>query len=65
VSTVLASLIDAGGLGGLLFTGLRTNNLNMLLWATLLTAVLALVANGLLTLIERGFSQRDEQKSKN
>jgi len=45
----IASLIDAGGLGVLLFSGLRTSNLDQLLWATLLAAALALSANTLLT----------------
>jgi len=48
----IASLIDAGGLGDLLFIGLRTNNLDMLLWATLLAVVFALIVGGLLTLAE-------------
>jgi len=48
----IASLINAGGLGDLLFTGLRTNNLDMLLWATLLAALLALLSGALLTGIE-------------
>jgi len=51
----IASLIDAGGLGVLLFSGLRTGNLDLLLWATLLAAVLALFANVLLAGIERLF----------
>ncbi|MCL2403249.1 MAG: ABC transporter permease, partial [Coriobacteriia bacterium] len=55
----IASLIDAGGLGVLLFSGLRTGNLNQLLWATLLAAALALFANVLLTGIERFFKSPD------
>ena len=49
----IASVIDAGGLGTLMFQGLRTGNLNQLLWATILAAGLALIANGALTGAER------------
>lgn len=69
VSTIsiatIASLIDAGGLGDLLFIGLRTNNLDMLLWATLLAALLALIASGLLTLVENMFGRRSIRPQEN
>jgi len=69
VSTIsiatIASLIDAGGLGDLLFIGLRTNNLDMLLWATLLAALLALMASGLLTLVENMFGRRSIRPQEN
>jgi len=61
----IASLIDAGGLGDLLFVGLRTNNLDMLLWATLLAAILALIVSGLLTLAENMFVRRSIQPQEN
>ena len=59
VSTIgiatIAATIDAGGLGTLMFTGLRTSNLPMLLWATILAAGLALLVNVLLSQIEKIF----------
>ncbi|MCL2525461.1 MAG: ABC transporter permease [Coriobacteriia bacterium] len=58
----IAALVDAGGLGALIFTGLRTNSLNLLLWATLLTMLLALFANAVLSLCERLFSRTTHGK---
>ncbi|MCL2745517.1 MAG: ABC transporter permease [Coriobacteriia bacterium] len=59
----IASLIDAGGLGDLLFLGLRTNNLDMLLWATLLAAAFALVSGAALTGIERLFARNRQEQN--
>ena len=60
----IASLIDAGGLGTLIFDGLRMRNLVLLLWATLLAAVLALSANAALTWLERSFPHiRNKEKT--
>jgi osmoprotectant transport system permease protein len=56
----IASLIDAGGLGVLLFAGLRTGNLDLLLWATLLASALALFANLALTGIESAYLRREK-----
>jgi len=52
----IASLIDAGGLGTIIFSGLRTNNLDQLLWATLLATILAVTTNAVLTLIGKIFA---------
>ena len=58
VSTIgigtIAAAINAGGLGTLLFDGLRTMNTAKILWGSLLSAVLAGSANGLLKLAEKG-----------
>ena len=58
VSTIgigtIAAAINAGGLGTLLFDGLRTMNTAKILWGSLLSAVLAVSANGLLKLAEKG-----------
>ena len=58
VSTIgigtIAAAINAGGLGTLLFDGLRTMNTAKILWGSLLSAVLVVSANGLLKLAEKG-----------
>ena len=58
VSTIgigtIAAAINAGGLGTLLFDGLRTMNTVKILWGSLLSAVLAVLANGVLKWAERG-----------
>lgn len=51
IGTIAAS-INAGGLGTLLFDGLRTMNLAKILWGTLLSAALAISVNALLKLAE-------------
>ncbi|MDR1775359.1 MAG: ABC transporter permease [Actinomycetes bacterium] len=48
----IASVIDAGGLGVILFDGLRTQKIVKLLWGTVLSAGLAISANALLSGIE-------------
>ncbi len=57
VSTIgiatIASSINAGGLGDLLFDGLRTMNMNKILWGSLLSAGLALLLSGLLKWVEK------------
>lgn len=56
VSTIgigtIASAINAGGLGTLLFDGLRTMNTVKILWGSILSAGLALLVNGVLKAIE-------------
>lgn len=52
-SAVIAQTINAGGIGVLLFEGLRTLNVTKMLWGTLLAASLALVCNYLLERLER------------
>jgi ABC-type proline/glycine betaine transport systems, permease component len=57
VSTIgiatIASTINAGGLGTILFDGLRTHNTEKLLWGTILASLLAIAANQLLSLAEK------------
>ncbi|MDR2602323.1 MAG: ABC transporter permease [Spirochaetaceae bacterium] len=52
VSTIgigaIAAVINAGGIGGVLFDGLRTNNPVKIVWGAILSAVLALGANAAL-----------------
>lgn len=56
VSTIgigtIAAAINAGGLGVLLFDGLRTMNVNKIVWGSLLSAGLAIAINDLLKMIE-------------
>ena len=63
IATIAAS-INAGGLGTLLFDGLRTMNIAKILWGSLLSAVLAVGIDRLLMLPEKhsrraGSSTRD------
>jgi osmoprotectant transport system permease protein len=57
VSTIgiatIAATINAGGLGSILFNGLRTVNTDKILWGSLLAAILAVGSNALLSRIER------------
>jgi osmoprotectant transport system permease protein len=59
VSTIgiatIAAFINAGGLGNILFDGLRTMNVNKILWGSILSAGLAIGANALLIRIEKRF----------
>lgn len=52
IATIAAS-INAGGLGTILFDGLRTMNPAKILWGSLLSALLALLIDGLLRLAEK------------
>jgi osmoprotectant transport system permease protein len=52
-SAVIAQTINAGGIGVLLFEGLRTLNTVKMLWGTILAAALALICNYLLENLER------------
>jgi len=49
----IGATINAGGIGTILFDGLRTQNTAKILWGTILSAGLAFVANGLLNLVEK------------
>ena len=57
VSTIgiatIAALINAGGLGRILFDGLRTMDITKILWGSILSAGLALGVSALLSLAER------------
>ena len=57
ISTI-ASAINAGGLGDLLFDGLRTMNMTKVLWGSLLSAGLAILVNGLLKSVENRSSRK-------
>ena len=52
IATIAAS-INAGGLGSILFDGLRTMNTAKILWGSLLSALLAVGIDQLLSLVER------------
>lgn len=52
IATIAAS-INAGGLGTILFDGLRTMNTAKILWGSLLSAVLAIGIDRLLTFVEK------------
>ena len=51
IGTIAAS-INAGGLGTLLFEGLRTMNIPKILWGSVLSAALAVLINRLLKRVE-------------
>ncbi|MDR0557888.1 MAG: ABC transporter permease [Treponema sp.] len=57
VSTIgigtIAAVINAGGVGSILFDGLRTNNAVKIMWGTALCALLAVSANAALLRLER------------
>ena len=53
VSTTGTATINAGGLGTILFDGLRTLNVVKILWGTVLSAGLAIVLNAGLERVER------------
>lgn len=52
IGTIAAS-INAGGLGTILFDGLRTMNIAKIVWGSLLSAVLAVAIDGLLSMVEK------------
>lgn len=52
-TTTLAALIGAGGLGGPIFRGVSTVNTNLLLLGAIPSALLAIVADSLLTKVEK------------
>ena len=54
---VIAAGINAGGLGVLLFEGMRTRNTVKILWGVILAALLNLLLNGILSLLE-SYSRR-------
>ena len=60
----IAAVINAGGLGVILFDGLRMNYLPKILWGTIMSAGLALVANQILLYLERLASLKANGKYK-
>lgn len=59
IATVAAT-INAGGLGAILFSGLRTLNVPRIICATLCCVALALALDGICRLVERGLERRLE-----
>lgn len=61
VSTIaiatIAAFINAGGLGSILYDGLRTMNIYKILWGTILSGGLALLVNAFLSRIEKRLSE--------
>jgi len=49
----IAACINAGGLGVILFDGLRTMNIDKIVWGALLSTGLAIGANTLLNFAEK------------
>ena len=62
VSTIgiatIAATINAGGLGSILLDGLRTLNVNKILWGSILSAGLAIVVNAGLSRLEKHMAKR-------
>ncbi|MDR3225169.1 MAG: ABC transporter permease [Clostridiales Family XIII bacterium] len=54
----IAAVIDAGGIGTILFDGLRTQSPVKIAWGTLLAAGLAIAANLILLAVERSVSKK-------
>lgn len=52
-SAVIAQTINAGGIGVILFEGLRSNNIAKMVWGTILAAFLALTVNFILEKLEK------------
>lgn len=61
IATIAAS-INAGGLGTILFDGLRTMNVPKIVWGSLLSAVLAVGLDGVLRLLEKRIGRRSQQE---
>ena len=64
-SAVIAQTVNAGGIGVLLFEGLRSSNLAKMIWGTILAASLALVCNFVLEKLEHYTLRRARGESKN
>ena len=63
IATIAAS-INAGGLGTILFDGLRTMNTNKIIWGSILAAGLAVVTNYTLDYIERTYDKRQMKEGR-
>lgn len=57
----IAATINAGGLGKILLSGLRTMNTYKILWGTILCVLIALAADALLRLLEKRMSKHTKQ----
>jgi osmoprotectant transport system permease protein len=60
----LAGLIGAGGLGDLIWTGLSTYNTNYILAGAIPSAILSLILNGLIGLLEKMLTPRGLRRSR-
>lgn len=56
----IAAAINAGGLGSILFDGLRTMNVNKILAGSILSAGLAILVNGILSKFEERFERKNK-----
>lgn len=54
----IGATIGAGGLGSILFDGMRTQNAVKIVWGTVLSVALVLGANAVLKLVERKIKQK-------
>ncbi len=54
----IGATIGAGGLGAILFDGMRTQNGVKIVWGTVLCVVLVLAVNGILKLVEKKLKKR-------
>lgn len=54
----IAAAINAGGLGSILFDGLRTMNVNKILVGSILSAGLAILVNGILSKVEERLERK-------
>lgn len=59
IATIAAS-INAGGLGGILFDGLRTMNIPKIVWGSILSALLAILIDRLLVFVEKRSEKADK-----
>ncbi len=57
-AATLSTTVGAPSLGDVIFSGLQTQNWTLVLWGCLAAALLALAADGLLALSERGLTMR-------
>lgn len=57
----IAATINAGGLGTILLDGLRTLNTAKIIWGTILSSGFAILANGLLKMLEKQFEVKREK----
>lgn len=57
----IAAAINAGGLGSILFDGLRTMNVNKILAGSILSAGLAILVNGILSKFEERLERKKEK----
>ena len=54
----IASTVGAGGLGTILFEGMRTQNVVKIVWGTVLSVAMVLGVNGILKLVERRIKKK-------